>query len=91
MKKTTPTTPKISTPYVIERFEKYQKTDQTNSLPYPIPKKMNVYYFRVKRVRGGKIIFLSHPYNTKQIRSREIITMMNSLFRDGSVTITDEK
>jgi len=80
MKKTTPTTPKISTPYVIERF------DQETTLWG-----LKAFYFRVKRVRGGKIIFLSHPYNTKQIRSREIITIMNTLFRDGSVTITDQQ
>lgn len=81
---------KIKTPYVLERFQRY--IDVT-----VIPRTMQVtnqrlvYYFRVKRVRGGKIIFGSHPYNTKQIRTREIITMINSLFRDGSITITDEK
>lgn len=68
---------KIRTPYVLERFD-FQNTQPVGN-----------YYFRIIRRRGGKTIFLSHPYNSRQIRNREIITQMNTLFRPGAVTITD--
>lgn len=67
---------KITTPYVLERWDTLTSFGRQ-------------YYFRIRRFKGGKTIFLSHPYNSKQIRATEIVTQMNNLFRPDAITIVD--